>query len=100
MNALKQLTLKLDDTRTDDQHIFELAKGLHGFNFLKQLTISLSGNPLTLKGTASLLTEVSKLPRLTHLHVNLRRVNALIASKDQLNAITSTLRVANLAVHH
>lgn len=100
MNALKSLTLKLDDTRTEDLHLFELAQGLHPFDFLKHLTVSLSGNPLTLKGAANLLTEVSKLPRLASLHVNLRRINDLVACKDDLKNITQTLRVASLTVHH
>ena len=100
MNALKNLTLKLDDTRTDDQHILELAAGLHHFDFLKSLTLSFSGNPLTLKGVSNVLTGVSKLPRLTLLHVNVRRVQSLAHQKAELNNLVSTLRVANLLVHH
>lgn len=100
MNALKTLTLKLDDTRLDEKHLDELTSGLNSFDFLKELTISVSGNPLTLKSVARLLTGVSKLPRLTHLHANLRRIHALLTNKDELKNLISTLRVANLAIHN
>lgn len=98
MTALKHLTLKLDDTRADDQHIKDLFVGLHQFDFLKSLNLSLGGNPLTLPSVSSLLISVSKLPRLTKLHVSLRRIASLLTNKSTIDSIVSSLRVADVSV--
>jgi hypothetical protein len=99
MNALKNLTLKIDDVNTDDHLLKDLCSGLLKFEFLKDLELSVSGNPLTMVGVTGLLTEVSKLPRLQSLHCNLRRISSIAHKRDQVQELASSLRVAKLAVH-
>ncbi len=94
LSTLRRLDLNIEETEFDDGSLEKLGTVLSKYEFLENIGLRISGNPVSMDSLENTLRKIEKLPSVTVLSLKARRIKAITSRKERMERLKKELKIA------